>query len=217
MTNPPNTRPDPFFIGDHLAMDFLNTFADGGAEWLANGADLVDWLERAGAIDRAAASRFRADGDRKRLDAAATRARALRDWLRGFLRKQASGRAGSKFLADLAPLNELLAEDDSYAKILARVDDGHGHPDIARISRWTGPDQLLQPIAAAIADLICNEDLQLIRSCEGPNCTLMFLDRTKSHARRWCSMAACGNRAKAAAHRARTRKPAGRRAMTPKE
>ena len=31
-----------------------------------------------------------------------------------------------------------------------------------------------------------------------------FLDRTKGHARRWCSMAVCGNRAKAEAHRART-------------
>ncbi|MGO9268383.1 MAG: CGNR zinc finger domain-containing protein [Candidatus Binataceae bacterium] len=30
----------------------------------------------------------------------------------------------------------------------------------------------------------------------------MFLDRTKAHARRWCSMAVCGNRAKAA-HRSR--------------
>ena len=208
MTNPPHTRPEPFFIGDHLAMDFLNTFADGGTEWLTDGADLVDWLERAGAVDRAAASKFRPGGDRKGLDATATRARALRDWLRGFLRKHAGAHARSKFLADLAPLDELLAEDDSYARIAAHVDDGRGHPGLARISRWTGPDQLLQPIAAAIADLICNEDLHLIRTCEGPNCTLMFLDRTKSHARRWCSMAACGNRAKAAAHRARARKPA---------
>jgi hypothetical protein len=55
-----------------------------------------------------------------------------------------------------------------------------------------------------MADLICREDFRLIRACDGPACTLLFLDRTKSHARRWCSMAVCGNRAKAAAHRART-------------
>ena len=46
-------------------------------------------------------------------------------------------------------------------------------------------------------------DFRLIRGCEGPVCTLLFLDRTKAHGRRWCSMAVCGNRAKAAAHRAR--------------
>jgi predicted RNA-binding Zn ribbon-like protein len=46
-------------------------------------------------------------------------------------------------------------------------------------------------------------DFRLIRECEGSVCSLLFLDRTKAHGRRWCSMALCGNRAKAAAHRAR--------------
>lgn len=54
-----------------------------------------------------------------------------------------------------------------------------------------------------VHDLVCHADFRLIRACEGTACTLMFLDRTKAHARRWCSMAVCGNRAKAAAHRAR--------------
>ena len=54
-----------------------------------------------------------------------------------------------------------------------------------------------------VHDLVCHTDFRLIRACEGTACTLMFLDRTKAHARRWCSMAVCGNRAQAAAHRAR--------------
>ena len=74
---------------------------------------------------------------------------------------------------------------------------------LQRVRRWTAPEQLLQPLAEAIADLVCNEDFRLIRTCEGKACVLLFLDKTKSHARRWCSMALCGNRAKAAAHRAR--------------
>lgn len=211
MTDQPDSRPDAFFIGDHLALDFLNTVAGDGTEWLADGADLVDWLKRAGAIDRAAAMRLRA-GDRKRLDAAAARARSLRDWLRAFLTKHAGRRtAPQNFLADLGPLNALLAEDDSHAAIVA-AGDGRAHA--ARVRRWSSPDQLLQPIAASIADLICHEDLQLIRGCEGPTCTLMFLDRTKSHGRRWCSMAVCGNRAKAAAHRAKARRAARKPAKT---
>ena len=71
---------------------------------------------------------------------------------------------------------------------------------------WSSPELLLQPIAEAIGDLICNADFRLIRTCGAPTCTLMFYDRTKGHARRWCSMSICGNRAKAAAHRARVRK-----------
>ena len=61
-----NSRPAPFFIGDHLALDFLNTAAaPSGAwiEWLANGTDLVDWLERAEAIDTTVAANFRADAN----------------------------------------------------------------------------------------------------------------------------------------------------------
>ena len=74
---------------------------------------------------------------------------------------------------------------------------------LRRVQRCEHPEELLNPIAGAAADLICNQDFRLIRSCEGSACMLLFLDRTKAHARRWCSMAVCGNRAKAAAHRAR--------------
>jgi predicted RNA-binding Zn ribbon-like protein len=42
-----------------------------------------------------------------------------------------------------------------------------------------------------------------VKACEGPACTLMFADHTRGRARRWCSMAICGNRAKQAAHRQR--------------
>ncbi|MES6429106.1 CGNR zinc finger domain-containing protein [Cutibacterium acnes] len=42
-----------------------------------------------------------------------------------------------------------------------------------------------------------------MKACEGPACTLMFADHTRARARRWCSMAVCGNRAKQAAHRSR--------------
>jgi predicted RNA-binding Zn ribbon-like protein len=64
---------------------------------------------------------------------------------------------------------------------------------------------LLVPVAEAMAELLETGDYQLVRRCENPNCTLLFYDRTKSHRRRWCSMAICGNRMKVAAFRARQR------------
>jgi predicted RNA-binding Zn ribbon-like protein len=70
---------------------------------------------------------------------------------------------------------------------------------------WRTPDALLLPIAEAMGDLVCRKDFRLVRRCQGPTCTLWFHDVSKAHARRWCSMAVCGNRAKAAAHRARSR------------
>jgi predicted RNA-binding Zn ribbon-like protein len=59
------------------------------------------------------------------------------------------------------------------------------------------------PIGEEIARFICTEDFQYVKACEGSTCTLLFVDRTRGRARRSCSMAICGNRAKQAAHRNR--------------
>jgi predicted RNA-binding Zn ribbon-like protein len=42
-----------------------------------------------------------------------------------------------------------------------------------------------------------------VRECQSPDCVLYFFDATGR--RRWCSMAGCGNRAKARRHHARQR------------
>jgi len=57
--------------------------------------------------------------------------------------------------------------------------------------------------AEAAAELLAEGDFELIRRCESESCVLWFYDRTKSHRRRWCSMASCGNRHKVAAFRSR--------------
>jgi predicted RNA-binding Zn ribbon-like protein len=201
-------RPTPsaaYQVGDHPAVDFLNTYGtpDGvPTEWLATGAALLNWLEQAELIDAATASRFRADeAVTVRLEAVAIGARALREWLRGFVRRHAGQPLGPEAAAELGPLNLLLAEDRRYARVSGAAEG----LTLQHLHRWETPEELLQPIAGVIADLVCHADFRLIRSCEGQGCSLMFLDRTKAHARRWCSMALCGNRAKAAAHRARQR------------
>jgi predicted RNA-binding Zn ribbon-like protein len=212
----PEPRPPPFFVGDHLAMDFLNsTGAPWGKpiEWLRNGADLVDWLEQAHALPAGIAAQFRAENDAfHALDAVADEARGLREWWRDFAKRHAGRPLTAKAIAELEPLNRLLARDDFYHIVEAMNGSDRKHIDAhsralrrRQERRWTMPERLLQPIAEAISDLICEADFSLVRTCEGPNCTLMFYDRTKAHARRWCSMAVCGNRAKAAAHRARLR------------
>jgi predicted RNA-binding Zn ribbon-like protein len=107
--------------------------------------------------------------------------------------------------ATVAPLNELLARDRRFQRVEAAGRDAGDRRRLVlrRVQRWESPGELLQPLAEAAADLICHQDFRLIRSCGGSACTLVFLDRTKAHTRRWCSMAVYGNRAKAAAHRAR--------------
>jgi predicted RNA-binding Zn ribbon-like protein len=199
-------RPPAFFVGDHLALDFLNTIATSRGsviEWLGDGQDLVSWLEQAKAIDRPAAARLKESGGAT-LDDIARLARDFRQWLRGFVTARL-GKPMRATAAAIAPLNELLARDTSFPRVeAARRGAERSHRLLLRrVHRWENPGELLDPVVAAAADLICNQDFRLIRACEGSACVLLFLDRTKAHARRWCSMAVCGNRAKAAAHRAR--------------
>ena len=201
-----SNRPPAFFVGEHLALDFLNTTATprrARVELLADGKDLVDWLEQARSIEAAAAARIRESGSGA-LDEVARQAREFREWLRGFVTARL-GKSLRATAAAVAPLNELLARDNSFQRVeVAGRDAEDGRRLLLRrVHPWENPGELLHPIAGAAADLICNQDFRLIRSCEGSACTLVFLDRTKAHARRWCSMAVCGNRAKAAAHRAR--------------
>jgi predicted RNA-binding Zn ribbon-like protein len=44
-----------------------------------------------------------------------------------------------------------------------------------------------------------------IKSCASETCDWIFYDSSRTLRRRWCDMATCGNRAKAARHRARTK------------
>ena len=112
---------------------------------------------------------------------------------------------GAADLDALAPLNLLLVRDEGFGKIVARGPGASSLLSFEHSRRWTSPESLLQPIGEILAKLACEEDFAHVKACEGPTCTLMFADHTRGHARRWCSMSACGNRAKQAAHRFRAK------------
>lgn len=44
-----------------------------------------------------------------------------------------------------------------------------------------------------------------LKACRGEDCRWVYLDGSRNNSRRWCDMAACGNRAKSAAFRERHR------------
>jgi predicted RNA-binding Zn ribbon-like protein len=211
-------RPPPFFIAENLGLDFLNTLAvpvDTKVEWIASGEDLLVWLQHAGLVPRHVLEGLRKSALPGELDAVAGQARALRDWFKAFVYKYMGKPLEPKALRQLEPLNQLLARDEEFGQIVVRdrLSDGeHGHgrdgAGASRLAlrpqrRWRSPETLLLPIARALADLVCTEDFTYLKACEGPTCTLLFIDRTRGAARRWCSMAVCGNRAKQAAYRKR--------------
>jgi predicted RNA-binding Zn ribbon-like protein len=96
---------------------------------------------------------------------------------------------------DLEALSALVAESVAKSRI-TRAGDSF---------EWSlqgiegSPDRMLWPIARSAADLLTSDRLEDVRECanEEEGCGWLFLDCTKNHTRRWCSMEGCGNVAKA--------------------
>jgi predicted RNA-binding Zn ribbon-like protein len=196
------------FVGDSLGLDFLNSIAtpiDTPIDWIGDGEGLLNWLEQAQLVPADALKSIRAQALPGELDKVADQARSLREWFRGFVRQHKGRPLASEAFAQLKPLNRLLERDEIFSRIIPRPGRGNGSFQLQIVRRWQTLDSLLLPIGEALAQLVCTEDFSNVKACEGQPCTLFFADHTRGHARRWCSMALCGNRAKQAAHRHRTK------------
>ncbi|HEY9346443.1 MAG TPA: ABATE domain-containing protein [Inquilinus sp.] len=201
--------PPAMFLADALGLDFLNSIAtpvDTPVDWLPDGDGLLSWLAQSGLVPETVLAEMRNQAMPGELDSVAAQARGLREWFRGFVEDRKGRPLAADALHDLLPLNRVLERDEGFAQLVAR--DGEGL-ELRSLRRWRSPDSLLLPIAEAMARLVCEEDFTQVKACEGPACTLMFVDHTRGHARRWCSMAICGNRAKQAAHRHRLKQKSG--------
>ncbi|WP_431514601.1 CGNR zinc finger domain-containing protein [Variovorax sp. DAIF25] len=204
-------RPPPMFLADSPALDFLNSVAvptDTQVEWLGSGEDLLNWLREAGMVDPQVLRELGEAAGPGQLDAVAAQARALREWFRAFVRQHQGARLTRKSFKELEALNRLLARDEAFEQIEIRdkaSTSGDEPSELVwvRRRRWRSADSLLLPIAQSMAELLATADFTHVKACEGPACTLMFLDTTRGRIRRWCSMAVCGNRAKQAAHRSK--------------
>ena len=197
------------FLADAPGLDFLNSIAtpvDVPVDWIDSGAGLLAWLEQARLVPRATLDSISERAMPGELDQIAGQARDLREWFRTFVRQYQGAPLTAEALAELQPLNLLLERDEQYGKVVPRRDADSAGLELVSMRRWRSPESLLQPIGAALAALVTQEEFAHIKACEGPVCTLLFADHTRGHSRRWCSMELCGNRAKQAAHRNRLKR-----------
>jgi predicted RNA-binding Zn ribbon-like protein len=199
-------RPPAFFISGSLGLDFLNTLAtpmDTQVDWIDDGDGLLSWLEQARLVPAKALEALRAQAMPGEFDAVAAKARSLREWFRNFVRARSGRKLGVDDLRELDPLNRLLGRDEQFAQIVVDLREGASLLELKAMRCWRTPESLLPPIGEGIAKLLCSEDFEFVKACEGSTCTLLFVERPRGRSRRWCSMAICGNRAKQAAHRNR--------------
>lgn len=100
--------------------------------------------------------------------------------------------------ASLAEVNRAIAARERIELVPAPdgVSVGHSHVGDPL-------DDALARVADPIVDEIRAEHGDRFRICDNETCRWLFYDESRAGRRRWCSMSSCGNRAKAARHRAR--------------
>jgi predicted RNA-binding Zn ribbon-like protein len=183
------------FIGGALCLDFANTVGghrDGEPkESLHAYADLLDWAVAGGAISKASGVRLR---DVARVsDARAARtlvaAKELREAIYEVFVALADKRQPPT--SDLAKLNAAMA--DAYANLQLRAQAGAF--DLTWPPATSDLRAPLWPIVKSAVDLLLDRKARL-RACASDTCSWLFIDESKNHSRRWCSMRDCGNRAK---------------------
>jgi len=102
---------------------------------------------------------------------------------------------------------------------ILRVTEGHDELEwdgaawrLGFVAREEGLEWLLAAIARSAAELLADGARQHLKQCANPDCRILFYDDSRTHRRRWCSMALCGNRHKVAAFARRNAEPASGRA-----
>ena len=165
------------FIGERLWLDFVNT----------------DDLRRGVRVDvlRDFNSLIQWLGAADVLDAE----RAI-----GITRRATEQPAGAA--AALVEINRVLGRSAGHRRVEFGDDGSFKQSFVPVGDAFAG---LMIPVVESAAEALVGKELLRVRRCADGRCPRVFYDSTRNGRRRWCDMATCGNRAKAARFRARER------------
>ncbi|MFI1766562.1 CGNR zinc finger domain-containing protein [Streptomyces sp. NPDC020800] len=96
-------------------------------------------------------------------------------------------------------------DDEALATVNGAARRPAATPQLTATGRWTvaTPEAALSSVARHAVELLSGPDAPLLKECGNPECTRIYIDRSRGMRRQWCGMESCGNRIKAAAYRAR--------------
>lgn len=181
---------DWVFDGGRVSIDFVNTLRDrktGGTELLTSSAAVAEWFSQAGLVARPPV-----------VDVDLAHVRALREAVDRVLRTPAGSRPLSE---DVGLINKAAAAVPPVVPQLRY--DRDGKPCLRSAS-------VADPVRSALA-IIAVDAIEaavgfvVLRICAADDCGLRFADTSPKCNRQWCSMARCGNRAKARKYYARSK------------
>lgn len=185
-THTADRAPLPDRIAGNLALDLANTISWRGTareiDHLADADGILAWARTAGLI----AGFPLPASQRKKLVDDVYRLRGAID------------QAGAAIAQGATPSKRALATIRDFA---ARSLAGATLTGSPAGFDFAGTDRIIGPLAWAALDLLRGDELDRLKQCPPDDCRFLFIDRTKNGSRRWCSMAACGDRAKKSAQR----------------
>jgi predicted RNA-binding Zn ribbon-like protein len=207
MATTPGRRQPPFFeLMGNVSLDFINTLDDRPnakpKELLKNYYDLARFGEDTGMLKP------------EELDFFYERVHLMPDEAQEAMRRAINLRE-ALYAIFSAVMNKQIAPQHAMERLNGNLHEAALHlrlvqPKNAQSKTPQGDGRLvwrfeemtssfnaiLWPIARAAADLLASSDMAMVRTCASPTCQWLFLDTSKNHHRRWCSMKQCGNRAK---------------------
>jgi len=175
-----------YWLGGRPALDFVNTRRERwrrDVECLLSVDELVTWLVRAGLL----AQPMRAPAS------ILSEARTLREAIDAGVRAAVEGSAPD---ADVVgQIDSWLALAGSRPALVAGLD---GKPVLTERVTADSPRRALGMVAYDAAHMLGQpSERARVRICGSDTCSARFYDRSPAGARRWCSMALCGNQNKA--------------------
>ena len=183
-------------VGGHPLLDLVNTEVNYLAmpnDLLKDAEDFWVWLDEIGI-----------DGQRDRLDPNEPflpKVREFRQQMRLMLEKLV--RQGELPERTIPYLNDSLRSRRGHIKLLLVEDDAYVRHFVYDLN---GTEQIIGMLADLASHFLALADVRYLKRCENKMCSHFFLDTSRNHSRRWCSMQRCGNRMKARAHYARQRR-----------
>ena len=181
----------PSLIAGRLALDFANTSPiSHDLSW----DEFVSFLLDAKLVtpERSAKLRPLLLSEPQAVEAILLKILRLREAFRAIFGSMVEREAFPRHWAE--PINEILRVTEGHDELVPQEDRWR----LRFIAREEGLEWLLAAIARSAADLLVEGYEAPIRRCANPSCRLFFYDDSRTHRRRWCSMATCGNRHKVA-------------------
>ena len=191
--------------GGHLALDFANSVSgrdspEKTVDHITSYHDLISFALQSRLIEPKEADALEREAHMQQRSASQVQRKAL-----------ALREAMFRAFTELAHGKPASPEDLQFLDKTATESLGHRHiVHAGGVYKWQWDDggkleRILWPIVTSAAELLVSQDLRKLRECEAGDCYWLFLDNSRNHSRRWCTMNACGNREKARRHYRRQR------------